>query len=189
MLDGLDPTNCETEKDTGIPFLRFAPDAQDFFDEWRANLENRLRSNTLSNAMSSHLAKYRSLMPALALQFELVSLSLEPVTLRSARLAVKWCDLLEAHARRIYQGAMDGDPDDAIRLAEKIKDSLSSPFTIRDVQRKGWQGLSSNEDVRKALGLLEDRGWGKIVEVPSSDPLGRGRASEQFWVNPKVMAP
>jgi hypothetical protein len=193
-LDQLDPiaSGCEVDEHSGIPFLRFAPDAQAFFDEWRVDLENRLRSGTLSNIMTSHLAKYRSLLPSLALIFHLVDSyaapRLEPVSDKAAMAAAAWCQLLEAHAERIYQSAMDGDPDDAIRLAEKIKESLPNPFTIRDVQRKGWSGLGSNEEVRRAVGILEDRGWVKVVEIPSIDPLGRGRPSEQVWIHSAIRA-
>ena len=102
-------------------------------------------------------------------------------------MASDWCDLLEGHARRMYQAAADGDPSDAVRLGDRIVESLSNPFTLRDVQRKGWTGLSSNEEVRRAVGILEDRGWVKMVEIPSSDPRGRGRPSEQVWINPRVM--
>jgi putative DNA primase/helicase len=196
-IDRLDPTalGCEVDLDSGLPFIRFADDAQQFFNQWRVELENRLRSGTLSNVVMSHLSKYRSLMPSLAEQFHLITLvgptgrieSLPPVSLQAAMTAAAWCVLLEAHARRIYQAASDGDPDDAIRLAERIKESLPNPFTYRIVAKKGWSGLSTSEEVRKAVDLLEDRGWVKVVEVPSADPSGRGRPSEQVWVNPKVM--
>src|SRR5262249_51526583 len=45
-LDALDPRalGVEVDEDRGIPFLRFAPDTQDLFDEWRADLENKLRA-------------------------------------------------------------------------------------------------------------------------------------------------
>jgi putative DNA primase/helicase len=185
---------CEVDQDSGIPFLGFDDEAQALFVEWFTALEVRLRSGSLSPIMTAHLSKYRSLFPSLALVFHLVDsagpdgkiVRLVPVSLEAAEVAAAWCDYLEAHAERVYQMAADGDPTDAIRLAGKIKDSLSNPFTIRDVQRKGWAGLTSNEDVRRTLGILEDRGWIKIVELPSSDPLGRGRPSEQCWINPKV---
>jgi putative DNA primase/helicase len=180
------------DEERAIHYLSFDDDAQRFFDEWRIALENRLRSGAISNTMTEHLAKYRSLMPSLALIFHLVEQCQRPrldsLSLRSAMAAAAWCEFLEGHARRIYQCAMDGDPADAIRLSERIKESLPNPFTIRDVQRKGWSGLSSNEDVRSAVGLLEDRGWVKVVEVASSDPRGRGRPSEQVWIHPKVLA-
>ena len=46
--------------------LRFAPEAQRLFNEWRTCLEQRLRNGELGPALESHLAKYRSLMPSLA---------------------------------------------------------------------------------------------------------------------------
>ena len=52
--------------------LRFAPDAQCVFDEWRTDLEQMLCNEGISPALESHLAKYRSLMPSLALIFYLI---------------------------------------------------------------------------------------------------------------------
>jgi hypothetical protein len=98
--------------------------------------------------------------------------------------AAAWCELLEAHARRVYQSALDGEPDAAVHLAERIKASLPNPFTYRQVAQKGWCGLTTVEDVRKAVGVLEDRNWLRVVEIPPG-PAG-GRPTEQIWVNPSV---
>ena len=67
-LDALDPADvgAEVDEGEGIPYLQFAPDAQEFFYDWWAALEAKLRSNELP-AIESHLSKYRSLMPSLAL--------------------------------------------------------------------------------------------------------------------------
>ena len=60
------------ELDTAAPLeYHFAPDAQELFIEWLAELEARLRSGELHPALISHLSKYRSLMPSLALLFEM----------------------------------------------------------------------------------------------------------------------
>jgi putative DNA primase/helicase len=189
-LDRLDPVarRCEVDQDRGIPYLGFSTDAQDFFDAWRLELENRLRSGGLSNVMTCHLAKYRSLLPSLALIFHVTNThvddQLTPVNLDAVESAAAWCELLELHAHRIYHAGMEGDPDDAIRLAERIKQSRPNAFTIRDVQRKGWAGLSTNEDVRRAVGILEDRGWVKVVKIPSTE-TGGGPA-EKVWIHPTL---
>ena len=106
-----------------IPLLRFSPDAQTLFDDCRNELENRLRTDELADtpAFESHLSKYRSLMPSLALLFHLVDVvdpsgtfgtkvldrsgpiptdKFPPVALDAARLAAAWCEFLEAHARK-----------------------------------------------------------------------------------------
>ncbi|HID88786.1 MAG TPA: DUF3987 domain-containing protein, partial [Anaerolineae bacterium] len=69
-LDRIDPVASGAHTEEGsIPWLGFTPEAQDLFDNWRDELENRLRSDELvgTPAFESHIAKYRSLMPSLAL--------------------------------------------------------------------------------------------------------------------------
>jgi putative DNA primase/helicase len=192
-LDTLDPLalGASLDVDRRMPFLGLEHDAQDLFDGWRAELETRLRSGKESTLLTCHLAKYRKLLPALALVFHLVeshaSSRLDPISMQAIAAAAAWCDLLEVHARRVYQAAFDGDPEAAMHLAERIKASLSNPFTFRQVAQKGWSGLATVEEVRKAVGMLEDRNWLKVVEVPPS--TRGGRPSEQVWINPAIRNP
>ena len=55
-----------------VPFLRFAAAAQERFDAWRAALEQTLRAEEDHPVLLSHFAKYRSLMPSLALLVHLI---------------------------------------------------------------------------------------------------------------------
>ena len=55
-----------------VPFLRFDSAAQELFDGRRADLEQRLRAEDEHPVLLSHLAKYRSLMPSLALILYLI---------------------------------------------------------------------------------------------------------------------
>jgi putative DNA primase/helicase len=174
--------------------VHFAADAQAFFFSWLTALETtKLRANE-SEIIESHLAKYRSLMPSLALLFHVVD-HLDPqaepkdrpplyrVSLVAARRAAAWCTLLEEHARRAYEHARDGDTQGAQTLAERIG-GLPNPFTARDVQRKQWSGLTSGEDVERALLVLEEREWVKGVDAP---PGGKGgRPSTQYHINPNL---
>lgn len=171
------------ESEEAIPFLRFDHDAQAIFDSWRELLENRLRSDSESPALTEHLAKYRSLMPSIALLLHLAGDGYGAVPVDCAYRAIRWCELLEAHARRVYGAAFDAPMEAAEQLATRIKQSLANPFTVRDVVRKGWGGLSTQETVTQALGVLEDRGWVSIVE---RKPDGRGRPSQEVYINPAL---
>jgi putative DNA primase/helicase len=127
-------------------------------------------------------------MPALALLFHLVEVvdgqaTPGPVGAQPALAAAAWCEYLEDHARRIYQSALDGDPETAMQLAERIKASLPNPFRVRDVTRKGWSGLDHADTVERALLVLEDRRWVKGVETPGGAP---GRPTVDYWINPAL---
>jgi hypothetical protein len=189
-LDRLDPVarGCAIDGESDIPFLRFDDEAQSLFDEWRGELEYRLRSKSLSPLMSTHLSKYRSLMPSLALIFQLVESYEEPrfkpVSLQAAETAVSWCKRLEGHASRIYHATEEGDTNVAVRLAGQLKDSLPNPFTYRHVVKKGWSGLATVEEVRRAVGVLEDRNWVQAIE-PAKMARG-GRPTVSVWVHPKL---
>jgi putative DNA primase/helicase len=170
-------------------YLGFSPEAQELFDEWRSALEVRLRSGCDSPMIQAHLAKYRSLMPTLALLLHLIEVvscrAAGSISMTPALAAAAWCDYLEAHARRVYQSALDGDPEAAAQLAERIKGgSLTNPFRARDVARKGWAGLDRIETIERTLLILEDRRWVKGVESPPSTT--GGRPTVDYWINPAI---
>ncbi len=189
-LADLKPEDVQAEADAedGIPCLRFDPVAQAFFDAWRTDLENRLITSDDSPLLIEHLAKYRSLLPSLALLFHLIDNEAGgPVTLTAIERAAAWCEYLEKHARRVYQAVMDGDPEAAIRLSARIKQSLPNPFHYRDVVKKGWAGLSTTEEVERAVGVLEDRGWVQTVEKPAGEK--GGRPTVEVFIHPDLIAP
>ena len=139
-----------------------------------------------------HLAKYRSLMPSLALLFHLLAVAADPVrTPRQiqgvhAVQAAAWVGFLEEHARRIYELVTHRAPRAAASLSRKLtKRQLPNPFTIRDVYRKNWTGLTDKDTIQDGVDLLVDLGW--IRE--SSTPTGPGyRGRVEYSTNPKVLA-
>jgi Protein of unknown function (DUF3987) len=188
-LDALDPSaiDASPDEDGGPPFLRFDPEAQDLFDSWRAGLEAKLRAPEQSPLIESHLAKYRSLMPSLALLFHLIDVAdgagVSPVSLRSAELALAWCNLLEAHARRVYVCVAAPDLESAIALSERIKaGALPSPFQHRDVYRKCWSNLDSPEAARRAVAVLEDLDWLHSVAIQETG----GAPRVDIQIHPKL---
>jgi len=185
-LDGLTPTAAKAEVSDGIPFLRFTPDAQDKFDEWRADLEKTLRSGDEHPAFEAHLAKYRKLVPALALILHLANRNIGPVTIEALEKALMWAPYLISHARRIYSSVLRPEMASARELAKHLRlGHLTGRFTLRDTYRKGWTGLSSKEDAEAATEILCDLGW---IQAAPADPAGAGRnPSPAFDINPKVL--
>lgn len=125
-------------------------------------------------------------MPSLALLLELADssdLSERVVSLPHARQAAGWCDYLECHARRIYGCLVSPEVHAARELGERIRQGkLPGEFSTRDVYLRGWSGLSTPDEVRAALRVLEDAGWVR----PAIPAEREGRPSERWHVNPRV---
>jgi hypothetical protein len=163
---------------------RFDPAAQALFNEWRADLENRLRTGGLHPALEAHLAKYRKLMPALSLLLALADGIDGPVPVEYAQRAAAWCEYLEGHANRVYSVAISGDAATAKLIAAKLKaGALTDGFKLRDIYRHGWAGLTDREDIQKGLDLLEDFEW-LSSEVTFSE-VG-GRPTSIYKINPRL---
>ena len=113
-----------------LPFSIRSRPPRCLFIEWLADLEGKVRGNDLHPALISHLSKYRSLMPSLALLFELADRAASGalpetadlfVSLEHARQAAAFCGYLESHAQRIYSCLTTPQMRAAQELAEKIK--------------------------------------------------------------------
>jgi len=175
---------CASPAEGGnIPYLRFAPDAQVEFSRWRAALETRLRTEELHPALETCLAKYRSLIPSLALLIHLAdSPEGGPIALPPLLKACAWGEYLEAHARRIYSARTAPALLSAMRLAAKIKDrAIKDAFTLRDVYRPAWSRLTTVEQAQAAANVLIDHDW---LRAGTETTQGRPRAS--YRINPKV---
>jgi Protein of unknown function (DUF3987) len=174
--------------------IRLGEDAQELFISWWTKLENsKIRNSDFPPFLVAHFSKYKKLMPALAGLFELADRAAEGlvdspvlISLDHACQASAFCDeYLEAHARRLYSCVTAPQLRAARELARHIiRGGVPSTFTTREVYLKGWSGLSTPEDVRDALELLEEANWVHRLALPSS-PTG-GRPAERWEVNPKV---
>jgi putative DNA primase/helicase len=164
--------------------VRFTPEAQELFAAWITDLEARLRADDVSIFMQAHLAKYRKLMPALALLFVLAD-NVVAAGLDHARQAADWCDYLAHHARRVYTSRISPARLAAISLARKLQKGWKREkgvFSIRDVYQNDWVGLGTPEEVRAAIRVLEEAGW---VRAQVSKP-DTGRPSEIYAINPRI---
>jgi putative DNA primase/helicase len=168
---------------------RFAPDAQELFIDWLTDLERTIRGNTLPAALQSHLGKYRSLMPSLALLFQLfddaaAGVETDRVSLVHAQQAADWTVYLRSHAQRIYSVEVSPEFQAAILLADKIRNhkaDVDGVLEVRNIYRHHWEGLSSPETVKAACDVLVDSGWLREIGEPSG-----GRPANRYRVNPKV---
>lgn len=158
-LDRIDAMRVDADPGE-IPVLRFSADAQMLFNLWRETLEGRLRDGSLHPLMEAHLAKYRSLVPSIALVLHMTESFEGPVGLEALERAIGWAEYLEPHARRVYAPAICPDVSAAHTLAARIKaGDVPETFTARDIYRRGWSGLGKVADVAAALEILEDHYW------------------------------
>ena len=131
--------------------------------------------------MLSHLGKYASLMPSLALILHLADGHTGPVSVEAAIKAADWCEYLESHARRVYASCVHPDVQAAHRLAKKIRSGdVTHGMKVRDVSQRHWSGLDGN-NVQEGLSVLEDHGWVRVEKIETG-----GRPSPVVLFHPDL---
>ena len=190
-LNGLLPATDDDPQE-----WRFSPEAQAIFYEWLIPFETGIRGEDLHPALVSHLAKWRKLIPALALIFALVDTPDTNGVIHERELirALAWAEYLRTHAERLYAAALVPETTGAHALLAKIKGGklcdgdgvLWESFTPRLVAVKSWAGLNSVDSVRKAAELLADYGW--LVRETAPTGSAGGRPSERYLIHPALLA-
>jgi len=194
VFSALAETDLALPDAEGLPFVHFDGAAQEVFDDWRGRLERRLRAGDEHPALLGHLAKYRSLVPSLALIHHLADRAqsgeanmLKSVGADALQAALGWVRYLESHARRIYGMALAEDATAARLIAGKLQTgAIADNFTARDIYNRQWAGLTDREGVETGLQLLEELGWVR-TETPPPGARG-GRPTVHYRVNPVVLA-
>lgn len=184
----------QPDTDTDPQEWRFSCEAQALFVEWLVPFETEIRGDDLHPALVSHLAKYRKLVPALALIFALVDTpdSGGEIHVQELIRALAWSEYLRSHAERLYAAAVIPETGGAEALLSKIKAGklrdgdgvLLETFEPWKVAVKHWAGLGTPDAVRKAAELLEGHGWLKRDDVASG--VKGGRPSERYRIHPAL---
>ena len=176
---------AETDQFEAVPFLRFDEAAQADFLEWRKSLESKLRSDELTPAMASHLAKYRKLVPSLALINHLADGGTGPVNQVALLRALELAEYLESHAHRAYGAGAEAEVAAAKAILAHIrKGDIDDNFCARDIYRRGWGKLKDRDQVVAGLNLLSDLDW--IVAGESGKPPEGGRPTTRYRINPRA---
>jgi Protein of unknown function (DUF3987) len=179
-----------------VPWFHFNIEAKKIFEDWLFANEQKTADKNEDPSLQEHFAKFPKLFCSLALIFHLIDLADRGkketyIPVSHAHMALKCCDYLESHARRIYALARNPSLSSAICLAAKITDPktetpLENGFTARDVFRRQWIGIDSYELVNAALARLEELHWIRPVKTPQSQ--SGGRPTICYNLNPSLSA-
>lgn len=169
-------------------YFHFSDQAQELFNEWLAELQKKLINPDDHSWILEHLAKYRSLMPSLALIFHIIDVADGapggPISLKAAERSAAACEYLESHARRIYGLGENTLQLSATQLCEKIKSGkLKDGFTVRDIYRNNWNSLNNKVLAQEACDELINAHWLKKEKIVG----GFGRpANPSYLINPNL---
>jgi hypothetical protein len=168
----------------GSQLFHFSPGAQQLFNTWYVNNETLLTKGGLDPSRQSHFAKYRSLVPALALLFHLLDGETGAVCDQCLNRAIAFTEYLKRHANRIYASVAGHDHAATRILAKRLLDGqLGNGFTCRTLVLKGWAGLATKEQAQAAIDALVEFDWLIEEEIRSG-----GRPTVRYTLNPSVSA-
>jgi hypothetical protein len=185
-------TGTSVEEDTVT--LTLASDAQPLFYEWAKMIEGISSDDTKSKPFTEHLMKYPTLLSRLTLNLHMIETLDKPderdfsgtVSKETLDLAIKWCEVLESHAKRVYGIYEQSIGAAAKTLLDRIKSNhIVDGMSFRQIQRKNLRGLSSIEDIEAACQELCDV---NAVAVDESMIGRRGKTrSLKLRVNPEIL--
>lgn len=163
------------------PFLRLDPEAYELFKVWNISNEHRMLGGELHPALESHLSKYNKQLLGLALICHIANGSKGVVSAIAMYQALAWLEYLEPHAHRIFFAVNSTKFDAAKILLKRIgKGELEDGFTAREVYRKGWAFMSTQQEAQEAINLLVEHGYLKVTQSQSI-----GRSTTKYLINPR----
>lgn len=152
--------------------FRFTPEAQELYITWLNEIRKIAGADDTHPALESHLLKMPETIASLALLFEIVDGGRESVGIEATTRALEWGDYLHSHAERLYSITINPGLANAHLILKRI-DKLNNEFSARDIQRKGWAGLTEVREIEEALLCLVDYRHLTSLEIPPTTVGGR----------------
>lgn len=167
MFDGISPQ----------AYVKLDQDSYNLFADYLSKLEKEMGSLE-DNLYKNHISKFYKLLPSLILIFHIIdnienSKSSGSAKLHVVEMAIKWCELQKAHAKKLYDFNYNIQNVSGYALAKKIvRGDVKDGATIRSIYINEWSHLQTTAQVEAAAKFLEDHGWLSQLEK-RSDKGGR----------------
>ena len=156
--------------------FRFTCGAQELFIQWMKKIQDIARNPEIHPVLESHILKMPQTIAGLALLFEIIDGGRDAVGVTATVRALSWSDYLLSHAKRLYSIATNFSLDSAKLILDRKK-KLPNPFSVRDIQRKGWSGLDSIDLINESLAWLMDYDYLSREIISSADTNGRPKVA------------
>ena len=150
-----------------IKTTTFTDQAQKKYYKWKAELIKTYTAEK-NAAIESHLTKYKSLLPSLALIFHIIEVAAGnaepgPVPESAVDMAWIWCDYLETHARRTYDTGTVKKNNSAIALLTALEQGRinideNGIISKRNLARQTINNIKTTPEIMSALYPLRDTG-------------------------------
>ncbi|GIW31380.1 MAG: hypothetical protein KatS3mg071_1554 [Meiothermus sp.] len=158
------------------PVMTFAPEALELYLQWQEQTARESRQASTPTLKRSLLEKQGGLVAKLAMLLELAERwggsgrgeveGLHHIHSLSTARAITLANLYRDHALYTWWEAIRPEIQGAHALAKRILERTQTKsafnyerFTVRDILRGNWKGLTDPSAVERALGELEARGW------------------------------
>jgi hypothetical protein len=155
--------------------VTFDNEAQKIWKDWYKAFQDMLLGDDIASNESyhSHMSKFASLIPALALIFRTIAVATaasQPflpieVDADALVLAIAWAEYLNVHAKQIYgyKPKHEQISDAGIALMGKIRSGqVTDRMTFRTISRRCWKSLKDERDIEEATSELTRLGWLRV---------------------------
>lgn len=170
--------------------FNFEETAQKLWDQWATALIER--EGASNNDDQAILGKYGSLVAKIALVLHILDQAEKnalnehfnpalEVSMQALSRAIKWSEFLYSHNLRIRSiGLKSSSTSQSAELLRSKLSLLPTKFAIRDVQRKGWTGLTTATLVNEAIRILERYGYVRQHQIPGPN----GKLTTRYITHP-----
>lgn len=169
-------------------FTKLKENSYILFSSYMDGIEKEVYQSE-NGGYKNHINKFGKLFSGLILVFHIIDNIETNRTNHHApphvvEMAIRWCDLFKAHAKKLYDTEYNFESLSGFALAKKISaGEIEDSCSIRALHRNGWTNLQTYQEIELAAQFLEKHNWLKIIE---NKPL-TGRPSTVLRFNQNLL--
>ena len=149
---------------------QLTPEAYSYFADYMDKIEKEVHASE-SGGYRNHLNKFGKLLSGLIIHFHVIDgietkRRVNKVRPHVVEMAIRWCELFKAHAKKLYDTDYNFESISGFALAKKIVEGkIEDGTSLRKIYRNEWQNLKTFQEVESACFFLEKHKWLTLTEL------------------------